>query len=688
MGNGVGTLPLEKSNSQKKGLRYQFLVISSLMLVLPILILFYLFYETGIVFSIAHLIIFTFILLLILAGLTALRYIFDKIFDVAVSLKEAGESGMTISVDLKKDVTELDDILASFNYLLKKFEQATEQVTQRTLELNALKDIGEIAVRNTDVNELLMAFLDKALMMTKAQKGSLFVVEPDNESLRLIGSRGIEHLENGARIKISETLAKHVISEKKPLLVQNIENDPRFMKKNDPKYGSPSFLSMPISVGRGDVTAILNLSNKETGEIFDINDEKALSVMEVEISFTLENALLHSKLEEYIKEIEERNVILEKEVSMRKQTEAFLRKSETRFRELADLLPQTVFEVDLHGKLLFANRTAFEVFGYTQENLDQGLNVLDLFVPDVRERLSGNTQRILRGETLNGVEYTASNKDGRTFPMEVYTCPIILDNHPAGLRGIAIDVTERKVAEEAQKKLHEELVDAEKLAAVGTIAAGIAHEVKNPLSIIIQGVEYLKSAVESDATLLDVTERIKRSALRADNIIKGLLSFTRQTPIQAENAEITPIIEETLSFVEYQIKSKHIRIVRQYAPDLPNVTVDSNQIKQVFVNLLLNSFEAMQNGGTITITTEATRDEKDKRYLQVSIADTGCGIPENKLEKVFDPFYTTKDTPGNAGLGLSVTKGIIDKHHGKIRIESEADKGTRVIIGLPADNAQ
>jgi signal transduction histidine kinase len=305
-----------------------------------------------------------------------------------------------------------------------------------------------------------------------------------------------------------------------------------------------------------------------------------------------------------------------------------------------------------------------------------------------RERLSGNTQRILRGETLNGVEYTASKKDGRTFPMEVYACPIVLDNHPAGLRGIAIDITDRKQAEEAQQKLHEELVEAEKRAAVGTCAAGIAHEVKNPLAIIIQGVEYLKSTVESDATLLDVTERIKRSAFRADNIIKGLLSFTRQTPIQAENVEITPIIEETLSFVEYQIKSKHIRIVRQYAPDLPNVTVDSNQIKQVFVNLLLNSFEAMQNGGTITITTEATRGEKDKQFLQVSIADTGCGIPENKLEKVFDPFYTTKDAPGNAGLGLSVTKGIIDKHHGNIRIESEADKGTRVIIGLPADNAQ
>ena len=248
-------------------------------------------------------------------------------------------------------------------------------------------------------------------------------------------------------------------------------------------------------------------------------------------------------------------------------------------------------------------------------------------------------------------------------------------------------INSRKTALEEKERTQKQLIQAEKLAALGIVAAGIAHEVKNPLAIIVQGVEYLKSSLESDAVLLDVTERIKKSAMRADNIIKGLLSFTRQMPIQAEDVEITPIIEETLSFVEYQIKARHIRIVRQYAPDLPPVKVDVNQIKQVFVNILLNAVEAMQDGGTITISLKEAGDDKDQRYLQIVMADTGCGIPEGKIEKVFDPFYTTKDTPGNAGLGLSVTKGIIDKHHGKIRIESEADRGTRVIIGLPADNA-
>ncbi|MFH2119681.1 MAG: ATP-binding protein [Pseudomonadota bacterium] len=671
-------------NIGRSSLRYQFLIISSLMLVLPILIISYLFYETGVVFSITHLVVFTGILLLILAGLMALRYIFDKIYDVAASLKDAGESGMTISVDLKKDVTELDDILASFNGVLLKFERATEHLTQKNLELDAVKDIGQIALRSQDVNELLLAFLDRALAMTKSQIGSLFMVDSASGCLRLIGARGMDHLAVGTCVRIDDSLARYVVSDKRSLLVQDVESDPRIQKKNEQKYGAPSFMTLPISAGQHDVTAVLNLSNKKTGEVFDANDENMLSIMQIEIGFSLENVLLHAQLEEHIKNIEERNIRLEREVAIRRETEASLRESEARFRELADLLPQTVFEVDLTGRLLFLNKTAFESFGYTQEDLDRGLNVLHLFTPDSREKLSVNTQKILSGETLSGMEYRALRKNGGAFPIAVYACQILQDQKPAGLRGIAIDITERKRAEEAQARFHEELIRSEKLAAIGACAAGVAHEVKNPLAVIVQGVEYLKTSLEADVALLDVTERIKQSALRADTIVKGLLSFTRQMPLQAEEMAITPLIEETLSFIEQQIQSRQISIIRQYAPDLPNTEVDGNQIKQVFVNILLNSVDAMQDGGTITICVDSVRDASDQPFLQIIFSDTGCGIPEGKMDKVFDPFFTTKNSPGNVGLGLSITKGIIDKHHGSIRVESESGKGTRMIVGLPA----
>lgn len=248
-------------------------------------------------------------------------------------------------------------------------------------------------------------------------------------------------------------------------------------------------------------------------------------------------------------------------------------------------------------------------------------------------------------------------------------------------------INSRKAALEEKERTQQQLIQAEKLAALGIVAAGIAHEVKNPLAIIIQGVEYLRTSTGSDSLIVNVIDRINKSAFRADSIIKGLLSFTRQMPIQAERVNIVPVIDETLSLIDHQFKLKNIKLIKQISQDLPTVTMDINQIKQAFLNLLLNSVDAIQNGGTITISAEPVENETGKRQLQVIFADTGCGIPKDKIEKVFDPFYSTKGDASNAGLGLSIAKGIIDKHNGTIKIESETEKGTRVIIGLPAGNS-
>ena len=247
-------------------------------------------------------------------------------------------------------------------------------------------------------------------------------------------------------------------------------------------------------------------------------------------------------------------------------------------------------------------------------------------------------------------------------------------------------INSRKAALEEKERTQKHLIQSEKLAALGIVAAGIAHEVKNPLAIIVQGVEYLRTSVDSDVHIADILERIKKSAFRADSIIKGLLSFTRQMPIQTEQVEIAPVIEETLLFIDHQLKLKHIKLVKQFSPGLPKVTVDINQIKQVFLNLLLNSIDAIQDRGTITISAEKVKSAPGESNLQITLADTGCGIPKDRIEKVFDPFYTTKDSSRNAGLGLSIAKGIIDKHRGTVQIESESEGGTCVIIALPVSD--
>jgi len=245
-------------------------------------------------------------------------------------------------------------------------------------------------------------------------------------------------------------------------------------------------------------------------------------------------------------------------------------------------------------------------------------------------------------------------------------------------------INSRKQALEEKERTQQQLIQTEKLAALGSVAAGVAHEVKNPLAIIVQGVEYLKKVLQDDALLADVAARIEKSAFRADNIIKALLGFARQIAIKTEEADIAPLIDETLLLVEHQINRKQIRVEKHCAPGLPHVVMDSSQIRQVLINLFMNAVEAMSDGGVLGIRTGQATGEDGQPLVQVVVSDTGEGIPEDRLQKVFDPFFTTKNATGNTGLGLSISKGIIDRHQGNIVIESEAGRGTRVTIGLPA----
>ncbi|MCX5827872.1 MAG: ATP-binding protein [Deltaproteobacteria bacterium] len=228
----------------------------------------------------------------------------------------------------------------------------------------------------------------------------------------------------------------------------------------------------------------------------------------------------------------------------------------------------------------------------------------------------------------------------------------------------------------------EQLVQSEKLAAIGILAAGIAHEIKNPLAIITMGMEYMKSVIGDNAMLQEVADKLKHAALRADTIVKGLLSYTRQNPLTFKESDITTLIDETLTFTEHELQCKNIEVIRKYADGLPRVQVDANQIKQVFVNLLVNGIDAMPEGGRFTIRVECSENDTGKKVVQVVYTDTGHGIPAEKIGKIFDPFFTTKDI-GNTGLGLSVSKGIIDKHGGTIQVESRIDVGTSFFIRLP-----
>ncbi len=317
----------ENLNTERSLPRYKLFTLVGLILVLPLLTVSYIFYENKIFLDLPNIVILALALLLILCGLIIFRQIFDRFFMLATLIKRA-ESEDNRLIDIKRDTSELHEISVSFNNLMKKFEETTDNLRLRVSELFAIKELIEIASRSLDIDYLLNVILEKAMVVTRAQIGSVFIVESEKEPFRIVASRGLESgPEKGSHIDIFESLAQYVLSHKEPLLVKDIETDPRTQRKNDPKYGPPSFLSMPI-FAREDLIGILNLSHKETEQIFDSNDEQIVSILTGEIGFALENARLHSKVEENLKSLENRTVELtnannqlQQEIADRKQAE-------------------------------------------------------------------------------------------------------------------------------------------------------------------------------------------------------------------------------------------------------------------------------------------------------------------------------------------------------------------------------
>ena len=279
------------------------------------------------------------------------------------------------------------------------------------------------------------------------------------------------------------------------------------------------------------------------------------------------------------------------------------------------------------------------------------------------------------------------------------------------------DITERKRAEAQLKQANAELagretalrdalsnlkatqlqlIQAEKLESVGRLAAGVAHEVKNPLAIMLQGIHYLSKHLTTNGdnvtmALQDMDNAVKR----ADSVVRGLLDFSAPSELSLNTEELNFVVEQSLSLVRHELDKYHVNVVRELSEHLPAVRLDRNKIEQVFVNIFLNAVHAMPDGGTLTIKTYTKRLTKvapnggsrkadhfriGQIVVMVEVEDTGTGIPKDKVSEVFDPFFTTKSTGKGTGLGLAVTKKIIDLHGGTINIGNRKEGGARVTI--------
>jgi PAS domain S-box-containing protein len=366
------------------------------------------------------------------------------------------------------------------------------------------------------------------------------------------------------------------------------------------------------------------------------------------------------------------------DVSERKRTEEALRRSETQARAILEAASEAIVIVDQRGVIVSVNRQADVMFRHPRANLIGA--PLEILLPErLRGRHAAHRATYFRDPHVRpmgrGLDLLALRADGTEFPVEISLSFVETDE---GLRGLAFvtDITQRHAMERASRQT-------ERLTALGQLAAGMAHEVNNPIGVMTTRIELMLMDAEVNRLPAEVVEDLRvlhRHAQRVATITNHLLSFARQSPQERTLVDLNEVVAAVVALLGRQYERQGIRIHKELAEALPSVVGQLNALEQVVLNLVTNAAQAMPTGGEVSLTTSFTEGK-----IRLVVADTGPGIAPEHLSRIFEPFFTTK--PSGTGLGLSVTYGILNDHNAMIEVDSAPGQGTRFIMEFPVADA-
>ncbi|MFC1877272.1 nitrogen regulation protein NR(II) [Thermodesulfobacteriota bacterium] len=342
-----------------------------------------------------------------------------------------------------------------------------------------------------------------------------------------------------------------------------------------------------------------------------------------------------------------------------------------------------VIAADMKGNIFLFNASAEEVFGYTKEKAINALNVRDIY-PGDGARL---VMKLLRNDDYGGkgrlktYHTNALSKSGEEIPISLYASIIYEDGREIASIGFFHDLRDRIQIQKELENTQLQLLQSEKMASLGKLAAGVAHQINNPLGGITLFAKLMLEEYTLEKDAQEDLHRILRDAERARNTVKELLEFTRQTRHLMQPNNINDALTRTLFLLENQTLFQNIDLQKDFQPDLPPVSSDAQQLYHLMMNIILNAAQAMEGNGVLALKTyyQAKQDR-----VCIKISDTGPGIPEEALPHIFEPFFTTKDEGKGTGLGLSLAYNIVKSHGGRMSARNNPEKGASFIIELPS----
>ena len=557
--------------SQKRTLSYTYLLVFGLTSILPILLFTYVLLENGLISEprVA-------VILGLSFAIAGLGYLFSmrivkQINNLVEELSsvEQGEPRLLTASDAVSEFAEMARIADAFNHTLAELKSHSRELETLVEKLSTLSELTELVSRIPNISEVIETVLHRTMAAVNAQIGSIMLLDDESETLRIAAAEGLDESVVTDTIKrVGEAIAGKVVETGEAVLVEDIEQDSRFRRANDPKYGSSSFVSMPLRA-HWRVMGVLNLAKRVGGDIFGESDLKFLKTLLGHIGFALENARL-------LKEAK-----------------------------------------------------------------------------DATERLQ----------------------------------------HVVGDQSAQLDEVKQE-ALQSLKLLHE----AQKMESIGSLACGIAHDFNNIIASIIAHAEVAGQGLPEGTDAGENLSGILEAGHRARDLVRQILAFSRQSEETRQPSEPGPILREALRLLRATLPDT-IDIRQNIASDLGSILADPTQIHQVLLNLCTNAQHAMrEEGGVLEVSAENVEldsgftdqhtDMEPGVYLRLTIADTGHGMTPETMERVFDPYFSTKDRDVGTGLGLSVVQGIVKSHGGGVDLESEPGKGTTFYVYFPVIEGQ
>lgn len=374
------------------------------------------------------------------------------------------------------------------------------------------------------------------------------------------------------------------------------------------------------------------------------------------------------------------------------KTQEALQKSNELYRVLIETTGTGYVIIDKNGIVINANNEYLRLCGYQELSEILGKSVLDWTSTDQKTKNADALKRCIEKGNIKDFETVYVDKDGNTIPVEINATMIVNDKKPQ-IFSLCRDISERKRDLEEKKKLEVQLIQAQKMEAIGTLAGGIAHDFNNLMSGLFGYIDIALEYTKNGGEISKITYSLEKAMSvfqRAKALTAQFLTFSRGGLPVKKTISLAPLLKNTASFA---LSGANVNAIFNIQQDLWFCDVDENQINQVIDNLVINARQAMPSGGTITISAENVIEIAkiaptlpSGRYIRISIKDQGCGIPAKYLPRIFEPFFTTKQD--GSGLGLATSYSIISKHNGLILVESVLDKGSNFVIFLPASDSK